>query len=144
MLIEEYITINASPDKVWRIFSDLSCWKDWSRIITDAGGEGGGMLLPGKSFSFCVRPFMLPVNIEPVVDVVEPGRRIVWTGTKLGVTARHEYIFERSGNGVKVVSRERFDGLRITLLAFMATRWRLKQLSADVLAELKAAAERPD
>jgi len=143
MVIEETVTINADMDKVWRTFSDISCWEDWSRVLSEVSPPREGRLEKGAKFSFCIRPFAVPVQITPIVEEVVPGERMVWSGARFGVSARHEYIFEQRPDGVRVTSRESFRGLAASLLVFMATKWRLRQLSSDILMELKSAAESP-
>ncbi len=141
MLIEESVTIRADAGTVWKTFTDISCWQDWSRVFTDVSAQDKDILEEGARFSFCIRPFAVPVRIRPVVEEVVPGERIVWSGYVFGVRARHEYVFEQVEGGVRVTSREKFKGLRVSLLMFLATKWRLRQLTADVLMELKSAAE---
>jgi uncharacterized protein YndB with AHSA1/START domain len=139
MVIEESVLIDAPAEAVWGTFTDLACWKDWSRTIEIE--EGPPRLRQGESFRFCIRPFVFPVNMEPVLVKVEPLKLVVWEAGKFGIRAHHEFIFEAEGQGVRLVSVERFTGLKAMLLIFRISRPRLKELTRMMLAEIKKAAE---
>ncbi|HEY3346045.1 MAG TPA: SRPBCC family protein [Nitrospirota bacterium] len=139
MVIEESVFIDAPAETVWETFVDLACWKDWSRIIEVE--EGPPRLRQGDSFRFCIRPFAFPVNMEPVLVKVEPLRLVVWEAGKFGVRAHHEFLFETEGRGVRLVSVEKFTGLKAMLLIFRISRPRLEELTRMMLAEITKAAE---
>jgi len=140
MLIEEYVFIDAPLKKVWDTFTDLTCWKDWSTVMSDISSETG-LLTKGKRFRFCIRPFDIPVNIEPVVEEIIPGRRIVWTGRKHGITARHEFTFQGKGDSVLLTSRETFTGAILKPLKLFFPKRKIRELSILLLHDIKTAAE---
>ena len=141
MEIEHSVTIDADIDTVWNIFTDLTCWKNWSTVLGDSSSEHD-RLTEGKRFKFCIRPFALPVHVEPVVEEVIPGKRIVWSGTKHGIHARHEFIFSREDNNVIMTSREIFQAGPVRRLLFHVPKKKLHKLSIQMLEELKEAAEK--
>ena len=141
MEVEHSITINADINKVWDIFTDLTCWRNWSTVLGDSSSEQD-RLTQGKRFSFCIRPFALPVHVEPIVEEVVPGERIIWTGKKYGIQARHEFIFSESNNRVRVLSREIFTAKTFKKLLFYIPNKKLHELSVKMLDELKEAAEK--
>lgn len=140
MVIEESIIINASLEKVWDIFTDLTCWKNWCSVIEDVTAEGK-RLEEGNSFKCCIRPFDIPMNLEPLVEEIIPMDRIIWSGKKHGISARHEFTFHINGNGVLLTSREAFSGLFMSPLRFLFPKKKLQELSGRMLREIKTAAE---
>jgi len=141
MQIEHSVTIHADIKTVWDIFTDLTCWREWSTVLGDSSSEHD-RLTKGKHFTFCIRPFAFPVNVEPVVEEVVPGERIIWSGEKYGVKARHEFIFSESKNTVQVLSREIFTARSFKKLLFQLPQKKLHELSIKMLNELKEAAEK--
>ncbi|MDH4027613.1 MAG: SRPBCC domain-containing protein [Nitrospirota bacterium] len=141
MEISESILINAAPERVWDIFTDLTCWEKWSTVFSNVSCEAG-RLIEGKCFSFCIRPFSFPMNIEPVVEEMVPGRRIVWSGAKHGITARHEFFFTAEDGKTQVTSREIFKVTGIRRLFFHLPKRRLHRLSVMMLNDLRNAAEK--
>ncbi|MEW6600377.1 MAG: SRPBCC family protein, partial [Nitrospirota bacterium] len=139
MIIEDAIVINASLEKVWDIFTDLTCWKKWCSVIEDVSSDGK-RLEEGSSFKCCIRPFDLPMNLEPLVEEIIPMDRIVWSGKKHGISARHEFTFEINGSGVLLTSRESFSGLFMSPLRFLFPKKKLQELSGKMLREIKTAA----
>ena len=141
MQIEHTVHIAADMETVWSIFTDLTCWKEWSTVLGDSSSEHS-TLTEGKRFNFCLRPFALPVHVEPVVEEVIPGKRIIWSGEKYGIHARHEFIFNESNRIVQVLSREIFTAGLIRGILFQFSKGKLHQLSIKMLNELKEAAEK--
>lgn len=140
MIISESIVINAALERVWEIFTDLTCWKDWSTVVSNVSSESEH-LTEGRSFKFCIRPFTFPMNIEPVVEEVIPGQKIVWSGSKHGITARHEFHFEEKNGKTLLTSRETFMLHWMKRLFFHIPKRRLHRLSVLMLQDVKYAAE---
>jgi hypothetical protein len=142
MVIEDSIIIQSSIEKVWNIFADLSCWEDWCLVLQDVCTEGTGHVETGKQFRFCIRSFVFPLKMKPVIEEVIPNQRIVWSGKKFGIHARHEFILECVHDSVRLTSRETFRGFFAFILRFLFVKKRLSSLTASFLKELKAAAEK--
>jgi hypothetical protein len=96
---------------------------------------------PGVEFSFCIRPFSIPLTVKPRVEDVVPMRRVVWRGRKWGITARHEFLFEQQSEGVRLMSTERFSGIMFWLFRLFFPRREMERLSGALLRDLKSAAE---
>jgi len=142
VLIEESITIEASIAKVWETFSDVTCWKDWNSVLEDeTTGEPSG-LEPGKSYRWCLRPFSVPVHFEPVIDEILPREKIVWQASKLGIHARHEFLFTARGDHTVVTSREVFRGITPALTKNLFLESQVRNLTTTLLRELKQEVER--
>lgn len=140
MIISESIVINAPLKKVWNAFTDLTCWKNWSTAVSNVSSETE-LLTEGKSFKFCIRPFTFPVNITPVVEEIVPGRRIVWSGSRHGITARHEFLFDEQNGKTLLTSREIFNINWFQRLFFHIPKKRLHKLSVLMMQDLKNACE---
>ena len=69
--------IDAPPEKVWAIITDLSSFDLWNPFIVRAGGD----LRPGGRLHVTLQvPDMRPVSFRPRLLAVEPGRLIRWRG----------------------------------------------------------------
>ena len=54
MVIEELVSINAPLDKVWKSFTDLTCWQNWNSVMKDVASDSPSMEKEGLSVSACV------------------------------------------------------------------------------------------
>lgn len=140
MVIEESVHINASLDRVWKSFTDLTCWQDWNSVMRDVT-SGSPSIEKGGAFRFCLRPFIFPVSIEPFVEEVIPNRLVVWIGSKFGIFARHEFLFEESGEGSTVTSRESFRGMTVDSMPLIFPEKVIREMTQRLLTDLKRAAE---
>jgi hypothetical protein len=141
MLIEESVLINADLRNIWKTFTDLTCWADWNTVACKAASVSG-RLEEGERFTFCLRPFSVPIVIEPKIEEVVPLEKVVWTGTKFGIFSRHEFLFQQVANGVLVTSREAFRGLPLLFGGVTFPEGMVRELTVGMLNDLKKAAEK--
>ncbi len=143
MVVEESIVIDARVEDVWELFANLACWQEWNTVLEDVSLEAAERWLSeGRSFTWCIRPFMLPIHFEPTVEQAVEGERIVWSGEKFGIRARHEFIFTKTDPGrTEVLSRETFSGITPAVLGRMFPGWKIKDLTVNMLKDLKNAVE---
>lgn len=140
MVIEESILIKADIATIWDVFTDLTCWKEWNTVARDVASDSGRMK-EGSRFRFCLRPFAVPVHLDPVVDEVVEQERVVWSGSKFGIASRHEFLFQQAANGVLLTSREEFRGIPLLVGGRPFTAKIARDLASAMLQELKAACE---
>ncbi|MEJ2685189.1 MAG: SRPBCC family protein [Candidatus Sulfobium sp.] len=140
-MIEVTVTINAGISKVWEMFVDLSRWREWNTVLTIVSPGEEGKIAEGKSFAFLMRPLAFVGHLEPMAEEVLPFKRIVLTGHRFGIRARHEFFFEGNEAGTTVRSRETFTGITPALPGWSFLQWRLKKLTGYMLRDLKIAAE---
>jgi uncharacterized protein YndB with AHSA1/START domain len=134
LVARKEIFIQASPDKVWDIQTDINSWKDWQPDISRA--QLYGDLTVGSVFRWTSGG----LAITSMLQEVEPGRRIAWTGHALGSNAKHIWIFRPQDDGTLVTTEESMEGWLIRLLKPLMPRF-LEQ-SLDVwLSSLKTKAE---
>jgi hypothetical protein len=143
MIIKESVVIKSSLEHVWDTFTDLTCWQDWSTVVTKVSSDND-RIIEGGRFKFCIRPFDIPVHLEPVVDEVVPFKRIVWSGKKHGITARHEFTFRVKDGVVQLKSKETFSGIMVKSLKPFFPKNKIQELSRLMLIEVKKAAETKD
>jgi hypothetical protein len=141
MLIEESVLINADLKTLWKTFTDLTCWADWNTIASKAASDSG-RLEEGETFTFCLRPFSIPIMIEPKIDEVVPQEKVVWSGSKFGIYSRHEFLFQQVANGVLVTSRETFRGLPLLFGGMTFPESTVRELTVGMLKDLKNAVEK--
>jgi uncharacterized protein YndB with AHSA1/START domain len=132
-------TIRASPERVWRILTDLQRWPAWNTTVTGVEGE----VALGKKVT--VRVKLAPGQAFPVkVAALEPPRRMVWRGgmpiASLFKGERTYLLTPRGSGEVEFFMEEVFDGL----LAGLITRSipDMQPAFDEFAACLKAEAER--
>ncbi|HLB25832.1 MAG TPA: SRPBCC family protein [Nitrospirota bacterium] len=141
MTIIQSIMINADMESVWEAFADLPKWKGWCRAVGVSSRDGS--IRKGLRFRLRLRLFWVPLRFKTVVEEVSVHDRVVWSARKLGIRARHEFLFT-SIDGCKVIltSRETFRGFGMKIIGPLVPKKRLKKLTRRMLEELKRAAER--
>jgi len=101
--------IEASPEDVWEVLSDIGGWGDWNDVMIDGRcdrGEVGAVL----SFRVRVGPTLLPIRAR--LMSWSPARALVW-GEDRGRILRIVHGFELSAveGGTCVVHAETFQGI---------------------------------
>lgn len=137
MTIEAEIFIRAPLPVVWRVFSRLEEWKDWNTACTECRFVDGDGLDPGACFAFVVRPLAFPLRVRPRVVSCEPGREVVWEGSRLGIRAVHVWRFRETGGGVVLSSVERFRGALLFLGRLLGVPGRMHRLTLRMLEEIR-------
>jgi len=96
MFNEDSIEIDAAPQLVWEVFSDVEHWPDWTASVTSLVGLDGPALAVGRRFAI-KQPGMQKLIWK--VTEIEPGSSWTWVQRTPGslVTARHYVIGQPSG-----------------------------------------------
>lgn len=122
------IEIDAPPERVWDILTDVARWPDWAETVTSVTRLDEGPLTV-SSRARIEQPKLPPT--EYVVTEISPGQSFTWVATSPGVrtTARHDVeslpqdrsrvrlTVEQSGALGRVMGRLFFRGLTDRYLA---------------------------
>ena len=98
------VFVEASPQRVWALQTDVDSWPAWRSDVSRAELEGD--LAVGSVFRWRSGGF----SVVSTVREVEPERRLVWMGKALGTRAVHSWVFEAREGGVLVRTEESFEG----------------------------------
>ena len=109
--------IEASPEAVWAVLSDLPSYPSWNPFIREASGQ----LAAGERLDLRMQPEGgRAMRFRPTVLEAEPGRELRWLGRLVapGVfDGEHRFVIEPKAGGSRLVQEERFTGILVPLLA---------------------------
>jgi uncharacterized membrane protein len=96
MLTEDSVEIDAPAQLVWKVFSDVERWPEWTASVTSLVGRDGTDLAVGKRFSI-KQPGMSKLTWK--VTDIDPGLSWTWVQRAPGafVSARHDVIAQPDG-----------------------------------------------
>jgi hypothetical protein len=135
------VDIDAPPDRVWDVLTDLAAYPRWNPFIVAASGP----VEPGGRLRLRMQPVgARSVALRPLVLEATRGRRLRWRG-RLGVPgvldAEHDFTLADRDGGVRLTQRETFRGLLAPLVSRSLNRHTLPAFHA-MNAALKARVER--
>lgn len=138
MFTEDSIEIDAPPQVVWDVFSDVERWPEWTASVTSLTGRDGSTLAVGRRFA--IKQPGLQKLIWKVAEI-EPGTSWTWVTRSPGVqvTARH---FVTGLPGGRTLVRQELDqrGLLGALVGRLTLK-RTKRFLAMEARGLKARSE---
>lgn len=103
------ITIDAPPEKVWRLLTDVKGWPRWQHDIRKA--EISGSLQEGTPFLWTAG-----AEIRSQIALVQPVEQFAWTGTAYRAKAIHVWRLQRlPGDRTLVKTRESMQGFLLTM-----------------------------
>ena len=111
------IEIDAAPQTVWNVLTDLDNYSEWNPFIIEAAGN---VTVGEKLVNRMQAPGGKAMTIKPAVTAVEPAQTFEWLG-HLGFPGifdgRHRFDLEATPTGgTRVAHGEEFDG---ALVRFM-------------------------
>ena len=99
--------IQASPQSVWAVLSDLDAWPEWESGVTAVQGR----LAPGEKVSLTVAVNPGRAFRVKVADLAEPQRIVVRGGMPLGLfVGERTYTLESEGAATRFRMREEYTG----------------------------------
>lgn len=125
--------IAASPQKIWRLLSEIDQWPTWNKNIKSA--HMLGQFRSGESFVWDVNG----TTISSKLRLVDREKGLAWTGHALGLQAAHVWTIEQlSENKARIRVRESMAGFPASLFYSSPE---LKAADQEWLSALKATAE---
>ena len=96
MFTEDTIEIDAQPQLVWEVFSDVERWPEWTASVTSLIGLDGPALAIGRRFAI-KQPGMQKLVWR--ATEIDPGSSWTWVQRSPGVlvSARHDVIARPGG-----------------------------------------------
>jgi len=112
--ISAAVEIDATPERVWTVLSDLSTYPLWNPFIQEASGE----LRVGSRLTLRMVPAEgRAMTFKPTVLVAEPNRELRWLGRLLlpGIfDGEHRFVLTPLGAGRTLLEQaEQFRGLLV-------------------------------
>ena len=99
MRVDVTVGINAPPEVVWAVLSDVESWPEWTASVTSVRSIRPGPLQVGSRVR--IKQPRLPVTVWTVSDLVE-GERFTWTATSPGVNTRASHRVVPAADGSRV------------------------------------------
>lgn len=105
MITEDSVEIDAPPQLVWEVFTDVEHWPDWTASVTSLVGQDGPALAVGRRFAI-KQPGMQKLTWK--VTEVDEGSSWTWVQRSPGVlvSASHWVIAQPGG---RTLVRQRLD-----------------------------------
>lgn len=128
------IFIQASPEKVWKLLTEISNWSTWQPAINKAALNGP--LQSGTTFRWKTGG----MNINSRLHTVNEFSRFGWTGRSMGTYAVHNWTLLPENGGTVVTVEESLQGLLASLFKRSLSKT-MQQGNEDWLKLLKSEAE---
>ncbi len=128
------IFIQASPERVWAVLTNINQWPTWNNNISKAMLEG--QAAAGAKFQWKVNG----ASIRSILHTVDTNRAFGWSGVTFGGSAIHNWYLESKNGGTVVKVEESMEGWLVGLFKKKMNR----DLAADMafwLERLKAVSE---
>jgi hypothetical protein len=111
--ISASIEIEATPERVWSVLTDLDAYDEWNPFIVSSSGT----VAVGATLTNTMRDATGETTFTPTVLTATPGKELRWLG-KLGPGAvfdgEHAFLIEPAGPGrVRLTQTERFAGVLV-------------------------------
>lgn len=97
--VERTIEINAPPETIWKVMSDVENWPEWTRSMRRIEKMGDAPF--GKGTNYRVAPRGAPRGVWTVTEC-EENRRFVWESSTANSHAVAGHVIEPDGAGSKV------------------------------------------
>jgi uncharacterized protein YndB with AHSA1/START domain len=129
------ILIQASPERVWMVLTDIQQWPTWNPNISRAKLDGP--LSVAAKFNWKVKG----ASIRSILHTVDVQRAFGWSGTTFGGSAIHNWYLETHNGHTLVRVEESMEGWLVNLFKNKMNR----DLATDMffwLEKLKEASEK--
>jgi uncharacterized protein YndB with AHSA1/START domain len=126
------VEIDAAPDEVWRVLTDVERWPEWTPSMTRVERLDPGPFQVGSTAR--IKQPKFPAAVWRVNEL-EPGQSFSWTARGGGMTALGTHRITPRSDGVEVTLSIRQTGPLAWLAALVTSRLtrRYVQIEADGL-----------
>ena len=104
------IKIKASPEKIWKIMSDVNHWSNWHSDVQEPVLVG--TFQKGNSFDWKSGG----LTIHSTIHTAVPYSKIGWSGPAFGSFAIHNWTFIQMNGYTEVRVNESMEGWLVTLM----------------------------
>ena len=110
------VDINAAPDAVLAVMSDVERWPEWTASVTSIKRLDSGPFAIGSRAR--IRQPKLPPALW-TVSAIEPGRSFTWISKGPGILVTAHHSIEPRNGGSRVTLSIRYEGLLAKVVAWM-------------------------
>jgi len=135
------VDIDAPPDTVWAVMSDVERWHEWTASITSVRRLDHGPLVVGSK-AHVRQPKLRPA--EFVVTDVVPKREFTWVTRSPGIGATARHAVTPIGDRTLATLSVRFEGLFSGPIAWMFGRLTSEYLALEAAGLKKRSEARED
>ncbi|MGD0555599.1 MAG: SRPBCC domain-containing protein [Streptosporangiaceae bacterium] len=132
------IQIDAPPEAVWAVLTDLSSYPEWNPLFREASGQVAvGNRIRLRSVHPANGGLM---TVKPKITVADPGAELRWVASLPGIiSGEHHFTLTAADGGTRLEQGETYRGL---LAAFSGKTFARAEASFQALNEaLKKRAE---
>lgn len=142
--IDAMIRIDATPDEVWDVVTDLERMGRWVAIHRDFPTAPPAHLREGSQFKQTLRVARVTFQVEWTATEVDGPEKLTWDGIgPAGTSAHTSYTLETEDGGTRFTYRNEFTlpAGKIGKLAAKAVAGQAEKQADDSLAALKELVE---
>ncbi len=114
--IERTISINAPPERVWAVMSDVERWPEWTESMKSVERLDSGEFGVGSKAKLKIRRSP-SANVWTVTELT-PNRSLTWGTNSRGVKAVASHMIEPDGDGSNVTLAIDLSGPVVTLFGW--------------------------
>jgi hypothetical protein len=115
--IQTEITINASPEVIWKVLMDFDRYPDWNPFIKSISGE---QKVGSRLTAFLQPPGESGMTFKPVVMEIKVNQEFRWLGKLWGggfFNGEHHFILKETGKqSTQFIHGEKFTGILVGVL----------------------------
>ncbi len=128
--LSAHVDIDATPERVWEVLTDLAAYPAWNPFIVRAEGVVG----PGRRLTLRMQPVGgRAMTLRPRLVEVAAGRELRWRGRLVLpglMDAEHSFVLQPRGSGTRLVQSETFRGVLVPFVAASLDRSTLPAFEA--------------
>ena len=113
VICRKSILINAKPETIWALLTNIDQWTNWQTDITKS--KLNGELKPDSTFEWKSGG----LTINSTLRYINENKQIGWTGKTLGIYAIHNWLLTEENGQVKVEVEESMEGILASLFKSM-------------------------